>query len=169
METLRQISEDYQSILYEALSSEEISEETLEKIKLIDDKFDEKIGNMACIVQELKANCLIVNNEIDRLTEKLARWHKNIKSLTKYMICEMGLVGKKKVNTALYSVSLRKSEVCEIDSEFIKEAKEKNLSSLLRIVPERTEPDKKAIKEYINSGHELIHARITENQNLNIK
>ena len=38
METLRQISEDYQSILYEALSSEEISEETLEKIKLIDEK-----------------------------------------------------------------------------------------------------------------------------------
>lgn len=49
-------------------------------------------------------------------------------------------------------MSLRKSEVCEIDPEFIEEAKTQNLNNLLRIIPEKIEADKMAVKEYINSG-----------------
>ena len=157
METLRKISSDYKELVYEALSEEEISEETLEKIKYINGKFEEKIGNMAYIVQELKSKCEVVNKEIDRLTERLVKWHKNM------------FVGKEKVDTPIYTVRVKKTESVEVDDKFLSEAKEKKLNNLLRIVPERIEPDKKAIKEYINNGHELEHAKITEKKSLNIK
>lgn len=169
METLREISSDYKELIYEALSEEEISEETLEKIKYINGKFEEKIGNMAYIVQELKSKCEIVNKEIDRLTERLVKWHKNMKTLQEYMKNEMLFVGKEKVDTPIYTVRVKKTESVEVDDKFLSEAKEKKLNNLLRIVPERIEPDKKAIKEYINNGHELKHAKITEKKSLNIK
>ena len=86
-----------------------------------------------------------------------------------YMKNEMMFVGKEKIETPIYTIKVRRSEQTEIDDEFIDEAKEKNLNELIRVVPEKIEPDKKAIKEYINSGHELTHARIIEKQNLNIK
>lgn len=169
METLREISSDYRELLCEALSEEEISEETFEKIKYINGKFEEKIGNMAYIVEELKLKCAVVNKEIDRLTERLVRWNKNIKAIKEYMKNEMLFVGKEKVDTPIYTIKVRRSEQTEIDDDFVREAKEKNLSNLVRVVPERIEPDKKAIKEYINSGHELNHARIIEKQNLSIR
>lgn len=169
METLREISGEYVDLLCKAMQGEEIPDEIFEKLKSTNGKFEEKIVNMAYVVQELKSKCLIVNNEIDRLTEKLFHWNKNIKSIQEYMKNEMLFVGKEKIDTPLYTIKIRKSEQTEIDNEFINEAKEKHLYSLVRIVPEKVEPDKKAIKEYINSGHELNHARIIEKQNLNIK
>ena len=169
METLREISGDYIDLLCEAVQEEEIPDEIFTKLKYTNEKFEEKIENMAYVVQELKAKCLIVNNEIDRLTERLGRWNKNIKSLQEYMKNEMLFVGKEKIDTPIYTIRVRRSEQTEIDNDFINEAKEKNLSELIRIIPEKIEPDKKAIKEYIHSGHELDHARIVEKQNLNIK
>lgn len=169
METLREISHDYQALLYEALNEEEIQKETLDKLKYTDSKFDEKIGNMAYIIQELKTKCRIVNEEIDRLCDRIFKWHKNIKRIQEYMLVEMETVGKTKVDTEFYTVGIRKSETTQVDNEFLKEAQEKHLDRLVRVIPERLEPDKQAIKDYINSGHELQHARIIEKQNLNIR
>ena len=81
METLREISGEYVDLLCKAMQGEEIPDEIFEKLKSTNEKFEEKIVNMAYIVQELKSKCLIVNNEIDRLTEKLFHWNKNIKSI----------------------------------------------------------------------------------------
>lgn len=169
METLREISGEYMDLLYKAMQGEEIPDEIFTKLKNTNEKFEEKIVNMAYIVQELKLKCEVVNNEMDRLTERIIRWNKNIRSIQEYMKNEMLFVGKEKIDTPLYTIKVRKSEQTEIDNEFINEAKEKHLYSLVRIVPEKVEPDKKAIKEYINSGHELSHARIIEKQNLSIK
>jgi predicted nucleic acid-binding Zn-ribbon protein len=169
MGTLREISNDYQNILYEAMNSEEILDETLENLKYLNERFDKKIENMAYIVQEIQTNCNALNIEIERLTNRISRWQKNLKSIKEYMKNEMLNVGKTKINTAFYTVNIRKSETCEISSEFIKEAKEKNLEVLLRIIPEKVEPDKTAIKEYINRGFELKHAKIIENRNLIIR
>lgn len=169
METLREISSDYRYIMDNALGEEEISDEVFEKFKYIDAKFEEKAENIAYIVEELKMKCAVVNKEIDRLTERLVRWNKNIKALQEYVKNEMVYIGKDKIETPIYTIKVRKSEQTEIDDEFINEAKEKHLNNLVRVIPEKIEPDKKAIKDYINSGHELNHARIIEKQNLSIR
>lgn len=168
-ETLREISSEYQEILYEALNAEELSDEVVQKLKHINDKFDEKIESMAHIIQEIKAKQNAVGLEIERLKERSEKWKRNLERLLDYIKNEMISAHKTAVDTAFYTVKIRKTKFCEVDEDFLREAKEKNLEILLRVVPERIEPDKKAIKDFIIAGNSLNHARIAEKETLNIK
>lgn len=168
MNTLREVSIEYQNLLYQAINSDEIPPELLIELNNVDTEFDKKIENIAYIVQELMAKSNMVSIEIDRLSNRAARWRKNIASLKEYMQYEMNAVQKKKIDTPFYTIRLRKSESCQVDSEFIEEAKRANLNKLLRIIPEKAEPDKTAIKEFLKQGGSLDHAKIIEKTSVNI-
>lgn len=169
MNTLYELTAEYQKILDIALESDEIDDETFEYIQKLDGAIEKKIENIACVIKELENNTGIVNNEIDRLSERASRYYKNLKALKSYVVNTMEQVGKKKIETPTMTLGVRKSESTEIDNEFIEEAKEKNLYKLMRIVPERVEADKTAIKEYIKQGNQLEHAKIVEKKNLSIR
>lgn len=169
MTTLYELAAEYQKLLDIALESDEIDDETFEYIQKLDGAIEKKIENIACVIKELENNTGIVNNEIDRLSERAARYYKNLKALKSYVVNTMEQVGKKKIETPTMTLGVRKSESTEIDNEFIEEAKEKNLYKLMRIVPERVEADKTAIKEYIKQGNKLEHAKIVEKKNLSIR
>lgn len=169
METLREISNDYKYIMQYAFEAEEITDEVFEKIKQIDSKFEEKAENIAYIIEELKYKCGVVNQEIDRLTERLVKWSNNIKRLQDYVKNEMVYIGKEKIETPMYTIKIRKSVQTQTDDNFISEAQEKHLNNLIRVIPEKIEPDKQAIKEYLTEGNDLEHAYIVEKQNLSIK
>lgn len=169
MTTLYELAAEYQKLLDIALESDEIDDETFEYIQKLDGAIEKKIENIACVIKELENNTRIVNNEIDRLSERATRYYKNLKALKSYVVNTMEQVGKKKIETPTMTVGVRKSESTEIDNEFIEEAKEKNLYKLMRIVPERVEADKTAIKEYIKQGNKLEHAKIVEKKNLSIR
>lgn len=169
IETLRTITCDYQDVLYEAVNCEEISDETFEKLKYLNEKFDKKIENLAFVVKEIDIKAEAIKNEVKRLQNRLEIMEKNSNRIKNYMVCEMTEIDKPKIETPLFTISLRKSDPVDVDDKFIEEAKEKHLEKLFRIIPERIEPDKTAIKEYINSGQTLKYARILEKQNLNIK
>jgi hypothetical protein len=163
------LTAEYQKLLDIALESDEIDDETFEYIQKLDGAIEKKIENIACVIKELENNTGIVNNEIDRLSERATRYYKNLKVLKSYVVNTMEQVGKKKIETPTMTVGVRKSESTEIDNEVIEEAKEKNLDKLMRIVPERVEADKTAIKEYIKQGNKLEHAKIVEKKNLSIR
>lgn len=169
METLREISQGYQKILWEAINCDELSSEMIEKITSTNENFDKKIENMAYVAEEITAKCNVAKNEVDRLNGRIERWQKNLDSLKEYIKNEMISVGKNKVESSFYTVRIRRNQVCEVGEEFINEAKEKKLTDLLRVIPEQIKPDKTAIKDYINSGKVLEHAKIVEKQSLNIK
>lgn len=169
MTTLYELAAEYQKLLDIALESDEIDDETFEYIQKLDGAIEKKIENIACVIKELENNTGVVNNEIDRLSERAARYYKNLKALKSYVVNTMEQVGKKKIETPTMTLGVRKSESTEIDNEFIEEAKEKNLYKLMRIVPERVEADKTAIKEYIKQGNKLEHAKIVEKKNLSIR
>jgi hypothetical protein len=169
MTTLYELAAEYQKLLDIALESDEIDDETFEYIQKLDGAIEKKIENIACVIKELENNTGIVNNEIDRLSERASRYYKNLKALKSYVVNTMEQVGKKKIETPTMTLGVRKSESTEIDNEFIEEAKEKNLYKLMRIVPERVEADKTAIKEYIKQGNKLEHAKIVEKKNLSIR
>jgi hypothetical protein len=169
MTTLYELTAEYQKLLDIALESDEIDDETFEYIQKLDGAIEKKIENIACVIKELENNTGIVNNEIDRLSERATRYYKNLKVLKSYVVNTMEQVGKKKIETPTMTLGVRKSESTEIDSAFIEEAKEKNLYKLMRIVPERVEADKTAIKEYIKQGNKLEHAKIVEKKNLSIR
>lgn len=169
MSTLYDLTTEYQKLLDFALNSDEIDEETFEYIQKIDGALEQKIENITHVIKELESNAGIVNQEIDRLTLRATRYYKNLKALKEYIVSAMEFVGKNKIETPTMTVGVRKSELTEVDKEFLEEAKEKNLYKLLRIVPEKVEADKTAIKEYIKQGNKLEHAKIVEKKNLSIK
>ena len=169
MTTLYELTTEYQKLLDIVLESDEIDDETFDYIQKLDGAIEKKIENIACVIKELENNTGIVNNEIDRLSARATRYYKNLKVLKTYVVNTMERVGKKKIETPTMTVGVRKSESTEIDNEFIEEAKEKNLYKLMRIVPERVEADKTAIKEYIKQGNKLEHAKIVEKKNLSIR
>lgn len=96
METLREISNEYQNVLYEALNEEEISDQVWESLKNLDSKFDKKVENLAYVSSEIKTRCKNINEEIDRLNARLHRWAKNLKSISEYIKNEMIATGKRK-------------------------------------------------------------------------
>ena len=168
MATLRDISVEYQEVLYQATNSEEISNELFEHIKNLNEQFDKKIENMACVINEIMTNCNSVSIEIERLTNRLAKWKNNLNTIKEYMLGEMISAQKQKIETPLFTVKIRKSEVCQVDGAFIEEAQKNNLDYLLRVIPEKIEPDKKAIKTFLSTGGALEHSRMIEKSNLNI-
>lgn len=169
MSTLYNLTTEYKKILDMALGMDEIDDETFEYIKSIDDAIEQKIENVTYVIKELSNNVEIINQEIDRLESRAHKYYKNLKSLKEYIISTMEISGKKKIETPKVTIGVRKSEVTEIDSDFIDEARGNNLYKLLRMIPARVEPDKQAIKEYIKQGNKLNHAKIIEKKNLSIR
>ena len=169
MNTLYNLTTEYQNVLYYALENDEIDNETFEHIQKLDEAIEQKIENIIYVIKELDNNISIINKEIERLTKRANRYYKNLKSLKTYVVSTMEISSKNKIETPTMSIGIRKSEATEVDKEFMEEAREKNLYKLVRIVPERIEPDKTAIKEYIKQGNKLEHAKIVEKKNLNIR
>lgn len=169
MNTLYNLTTEYQNVLYYALENDEIDNETFEHIQKLDEAIEQKIENIIYVIKELDNNISIINKEIERLTKRANRYYKNLKSLKTYVVSTMEISSKNKIETPTMSIGIRKSEATEVDKEFMEEAREKNLYKLVRIVPERIEPDKTAIKEYIKQGNKLEHAKIVEKKNLSIK
>lgn len=169
MATLYNLTTEYQRLLDTALESEEISNETFENIKKLDEEIDSKIENIVNVIKELEGKIFILNQEIERLSERSTRYYKNSIALKKYIKDTMEFSGKTKVETPSMTIGIRKSESIEIGKDFIEEVKEKSLYKLMRIIPEKIEPDKVAIKEYIKHGNKLEHAKIVEKTNLSIR
>jgi len=169
MNTLYNLTTEYQNVLYYALENDEIDNETFEHIQKLDEAIEQKIENIIYVIKELDNNISIINKEIERLTKRANSYYKNLKSLKTYVVSTMEISSKNKIETPTMSIGIRKSESTEVDKEFMEEAREKNLYKLVRIVPERIEPDKTAIKEYIKQGNKLEHAKIVEKKNLSIK
>jgi hypothetical protein len=170
-ETLRKLSDEYVAVLSDCYMEDSVSCELADRLKNINDQWDKKFENLIYITCEIESKCEIVDREIDRLTDKLVRYHKNLKSIKEYMKNEMLSTGKTKFETPFHTVSLRTSEKTDIDDEFVNYAVKNQLNQFIRVIPERIEPDKTAIKEHIKAGNKLKlrYAQIIENQNLSIR
>ena len=169
-ETLRELTEEYASVLSDCYKEESVSDELVDRLKNINERWDKKFQNLVNVVQEIEIKCDAVDKEITRLTGRLERWSKNLSAIKEYMKSEMISLGKTKIETPTHSISLRESSPVDVDEKcFIAYALQKKLTKFLRIIPEKIEPDRIAIKSHILAGNELQYARITKKQNLNIR
>lgn len=71
MSTLYDIANEYAEILSNCCNEDELSDELIDKLENIDETFNEKANNVALVIEELKADCGKINNEIDRLNNRL--------------------------------------------------------------------------------------------------
>jgi hypothetical protein len=166
-QSLYNIQEEYQRLADFLLSTGgELTPDIEQALAINKEELQNKAVNYGFVIKQMEAENGIIDSEIARLTENKKRRVKAIERLENNLVGAMRHFGIPKVEQpGLLTLSLRKSEACEIEDEsaipprFIK----------VKIVEPIKSVDKTAIKAAIKSGEQVPGARIQEHQNLQIK
>jgi len=153
MAKLYQLTDRYKAIEdmldreIEYISQDEIKE-TLANIK---DDIEDKIASIGKIVLELKSDIESVKAEEDRLAKRRSGFTSKMEWLKLYLLAEMVSTNTLKVKKDVISVSVQNNPPSAelINLELVPE-------QYIRIVPERREPDKRAIIEHFKETGELV-------------
>lgn len=135
----------------------------------ISGEFDEKAGNIAAYIKNLKSGCEQLKKEETALRLRRRVKENALERMLSYLLDEMNAAGKKKVEAPQALITVRNNaESVDIpdEQEFIKWAQE-NAGSLLKYVqPEirRTE-----VRALLKAGKELPGAALTRTQSVVIK
>ena len=122
-----------------------------------------KIENIACYIKNLKAEGEALKNEIKSLSDRAKRAENKAEGLKKYL--DTALNGET-FTSSKAEISYCKSKSVELENGFEDWAK---FNEPYLIIPQEPKPDKKAIKEWLESGGECKYAAIVEKQNIQIK
>ena len=123
---------------------------------------EEKIENTALWYKNLVAESKAIREE-KALAERRKSLEHRAESLKNFV--SRALNGNK-FSTSKVAISYRKSTAVEVDDEFIDYAM-KNNSDLLTY--KQPEPNKTAIKEMLQGGFDIPHAKLTVRNNMSIK
>ena len=110
------------------------------------------------VIKQLRSQSDMIKSEIKRLQEIEKRYQNSADKLADTLL--QSVVAHGQIKTALVTISSRKSKSVSITDESLLGAE------FMRI---KTEPNKTAIKEAIESGQEVQGALIVENYSLNIR
>lgn len=121
----------------------------------------EKVQNFIGYINKLESYSKAKADEIDRLKKAKERDDKAVDRLKEYMLNVFNAFEIKKMVTPLYTVTVRTSKAVEIVGEVDKK--------FMRVVPEKLEPNKVAIKEAIQSGEEVAGALLVTRESLNYR
>jgi len=153
MTKLYKLTEQYRTIEgmldreIEYISQDEIKE-TLANIK---DDIEEKVYSIGKLVLELKSDIEAVKAEEDRLARRRSGYTSKMEWLKNYLLVEMLTANVLKVKKDVISVSVQNNPPSAelIDMELVPE-------KYVRVIPEKREPDKKAIIEQFKETGELV-------------
>lgn len=134
-----------------------------EKLEQLNIEKNKKIENLGLWFKNLVADAVALKNEIDVLNERKKRAESKAEQI-KLKLNE--ILNGTKFETSKIKMSYRKSKSVEIDDDFVSWAC-KNADNLLTFKP--PVPDKKAIKDAIEFGNNVMYANLVSKSNLNIK
>jgi len=144
------------------LETEELTPELEEALIINQDQLQAKAVNYAKVIANYQAESDAIDQEIKRLKAMKDSREKKIEWLKESVKKAMLVSGIEKVESPLFKVSIRRSEVVEVD---LVEALPNAFQNVKNVVT----ADKVAIKEAIKRGENVIGARLVENFNLQIK
>ena len=124
---------------------------------------EEKIENTALWYKNLVAESKAIREEEKALAERRKSLENKAEQLKTYI--NRALQGNK-FATPKVAISYRKSTAVEVDDKFVDYAT-KNNKDLLTF--KRPEPNKTAIKEMLQGGFDIPHAKLTVRNNMSIK
>ena len=154
---LYEIVENYQQIMDLDLDKDQLAE-VLESFNI---SLKEKAINIAKVKVNKQSDVDSLDVEIKRLKARQNAIKKGIGMLDEYLLDAMVSTGTKKIESDLFTISLRKSERVIVEEGKVP-AKFKKQQVIVTV-------DKKGIKEAIKSGKSVKGASIEEHQNLQIK
>lgn len=165
MATLYELSNQYVMLLRMAEDPDidpQVIEDTLESL---DGEIEDKAEGYVCVIKELEANIAKYDSEIKRLTERKTAEANHIKRMKERLMTTMTDIGKTKVKTEHFSVSVARNGG----------AQPMTITATIDQIPEEyiiREPkaDTKKIREALVSGEALDFAHLEERgTHLNIR
>jgi hypothetical protein len=154
---LYEINETYQQLLDLELSEEDF-QLALQSLEV---ELTDKATNIGYIMQNMDSDVIALDTEIKRLQAKKQAIKGRYDGLKQYLSETMQNIGEKKIETPLFTFSLRKSEKMIIDDNTLIPAIYKE-----SIVTEKI--DKKALKKAYKE-ESLPGCHIEVNQNLQVR
>jgi hypothetical protein len=148
--------------LQELLENEELTEELEKRLLISQNEVQSKGCFLAPIILNNEVTIEAIDNQIKRLKELKDKKERSINRTKYFLKNAMVSNGINKIESHLFTLSLRRSESVEVD---IVEALPSEFINIKNVVT----ADKVAIKEAIKRGENITGARIIENFNLQIK
>ena len=144
--TLYQLTEDFVKLL-ELMGDPETDPEVLaDTLEGLEGEIEDKAEGYVCVIKELEAQADKFGKEIERLTKQKSVIENNIKRIKDALMTNMATMGKQKILTEHFKVSVVKITGDVPDTFKILEPK----------------PDMKRIREALNEGFELGFAHLEE-------
>ena len=157
---LYEIANEYQRFLYEVERGNIPEEAIADTLESIEGELTVKVDNIACLIKNTNAEIKALADEERALRERRQTKVNMVDRLKKYLVDALTDADIKKVESTRAVVSLRNSRSVEVD-EGAELADE-----FLRI---KSEPDKTAIKDALQSGVSIDGARLISNTGAVIK
>jgi hypothetical protein len=148
--------------LQELLENEELTEELEQRLLISQNEVQSKGCFLAPIILNNEVTIEAIDNQIKRLKELKEKKERSINRTKYFLKNAMVSNGINKIESHLFTLSLRRSESVEVD---IVDALPSQFVNIKNVVT----ADKVAIKEAIKRGENITGARIIENFNLQIK
>lgn len=133
--------------------------DTLESVEF---DFNEKIDNIVKLIRNWEGEVVAIENEKKRLAARSDNLSKNIDKLKEYMYNEFKRLDKNKVETGLFTVSVRKNpkKVVVLDELDI---------PAYYLVFQNPKVDKRKIMQDLNEGKEIPGVELQQDESLIIK
>ena len=167
-DTLYDITAELQTLLDGGFTADFVDEDGLideagieARIDELQLSFDEKVDGIASYIKSQRKLAEDIREEAKALIERAKAKEARIDRLQEYTLNCMRLVGKTRFESARNVVTLRKSMTVQVDETIIPK---EYLRETVKV-----EPDKKAIKEALKDGKEIVGAFLVEKENVQIK
>lgn len=163
MSNLFQISKDL-LMVFESLEVDEETGEILnfQALDELTQQFESKAENIALFTQELDAQADAIKQKEKNLSDRRKSLEKKSESLKKYLMNEMEVTGKQKIETDMVKIRVSHRSIVDVWNE-------EELPVQYLNIKETKSPDKKLIKQAIDSGMEIPGARLVDNPSMQIK
>lgn len=141
-----------------------VDQEKIEEIKeIIKAEIENKGTNIIALIRNIESDVKAINDEINRLAMlKIAKNNKidNLKKYTKMCLSELGM---KKVETTLGNITIRNNAPSLVIED------ERLVNEKFKVETTTVKVDKKAIKEAIANGENVLGVRLESSNSLLIK
>lgn len=163
MKTLFKIQQEYAELAYSLIENGgELTPELETALQINRDELESKAEGYGMVINQIDAECTMINNEIDRLQGLIDSRKKAIDKLKSRLSDALTSHGIDKVKSNFINISFRKTESVEItDESLIPEGFMRKSVSMT--------PNKTALKDAIKNGELIMGARIVVKNNIQIK
>lgn len=158
MATLYELKGEYLALLEMAEDPDTDAEALADTLESLNYDIEEKADAYVAVIGELDNDVAKIDAEIKRLTARKKAVSGNANRIKQNLQDTMTAIGKKKIKTALHTISVVKNggkppvDVDSVDIEELPDCFVKIEKSI----------DKTMIREYLESGRELAYARFGE-------